>query len=233
MRDRRVSFAAGCAIAGLAALIWSGCGDDGDTTSSTAASGATNGVGGGMGGGSDTGGGGMGGSNTGGGGMGGGGGAGGGGGGSASAMASAMLEAKSMSNVSGTATFTEMNGMVMLTVSIQGAPPGEHAVHIHDMGDCSDPGAMNAGGHWNPDMTMHGKWGMAPFHLGDIGNIMIGQDGTGSLTLETNLWTVGSGGKNDVAGHALMMHEKADDFMTQPTGNAGARIGCGVINVSK
>jgi Cu-Zn family superoxide dismutase len=138
-----------------------------------------------------------------------------------------------MSNVSGSAMFSVTNGMVTLTLSVQGAPPGEHAVHIHDMGDCSDPGAMNAGGHWNPDMTEHGKWGMAPFHLGDIGNITIDKNGAGSLTLMTDLWTVGGGGKNDVVGHALMVHEKADDFVTQPTGNAGMRIGCGVINASK
>ncbi|NUQ72276.1 MAG: superoxide dismutase family protein [Polyangiaceae bacterium] len=158
---------------------------------------------------------------------------GGAGGGSASQMASAMLEAKSMSNVSGAGTFTESNGMVTFTLSVAGAPPGEHAVHIHDMGDCSDPGAMNAGGHWNPDMKEHGKWGVDPFHLGDIGNITIAQDGTGSLTLTTDRWSVGTGDKNDVVGHALMIHEKADDFVTQPTGNAGARIGCGVINASK
>ena len=227
MRSRLVSFAMGCAIAGLAALIWPGCGDDDSNTSATAASGATNGAGqGGAGGGGDTGGGGMGGA-----GMGGGGG--GVDGGSASSMASAMIEAKSMSNVSGSATFQATNGMVTLTLMVQGAPPGEHAVHIHDMGDCSDPAGMSAGGHWNPNMTEHGKWGMDPFHLGDIGNIMIAQDGTGMLTLSTDLWTVGTGDKNDVVGHAVMVHEKADDFVTQPTGNAGARIGCGVINTSK
>jgi Cu-Zn family superoxide dismutase len=226
MRNSRVSFAVGCAIAGLAALIAPGCGDDETTTASMSTSTASGGGGGG-----DTGGGGMGGGGMGG--MGGGGGAGGGGGGSASGKASAVIEAKSGSNVSGMGTFTDSNGMVTLELSVEGVPPGEHAVHIHDMGDCSDPGGMSAGGHWNPDMKDHGQWGVEPFHLGDIGNIMIGQDGKGSMTFGTDLWALGVGGKNDVVGHALMIHEKADDFVTQPTGNAGARIGCGVINIAK
>jgi Cu-Zn family superoxide dismutase len=102
-------------------------------------------------------------------------------------------------------------------------------VHIHMMGDCSMDG-MAAMGHWNPAMKMHGKWGMGEFHLGDIGNVTVGADGTGMLTLSTNLWTVGDGtAMNDVVGHAFMVHMNPDDFVTQPTGNAGARIGCGVI----
>lgn len=102
------------------------------------------------------------------------------------------------------------------------------AVHIHEHGDCGNSG-NDAHGHWNPTKSNHGKWGEAQFHLGDIGNVTLDANGKGSLKLETKLWSVGTGGTNDVTRKAIMVHEKADDFTTQPTGNAGARIGCGVI----
>jgi Cu-Zn family superoxide dismutase len=144
-------------------------------------------------------------------------------------IAEAAIASQSGSTVTGTATFVEENGTVTLTVKLAGATPGEHAVHIHMMGDCSMDG-MAAMGHWNPDMKMHGKWGVGEFHLGDIGNVTVGADGTAMLTMSTNLWTVGDGsGMNDVVGRAFMVHADPDDFVTQPTGNAGARIGCGVI----
>lgn len=106
------------------------------------------------------------------------------------------------------------------------------AVHLHEHGDCGNEGNA-AGGHWNPTRTNHGKWGEGQFHLGDIGNIRLDASGKGTLTLKTSLWTVGTGGTNDVVGKAILVHEKADDFTTQPTGNAGGRIGCGVIQVNK
>ncbi|MBC8052527.1 MAG: superoxide dismutase family protein [Sphingobacteriaceae bacterium] len=102
------------------------------------------------------------------------------------------------------------------------------AVHIHEHGDCGNEG-NDAHGHWNPTKANHGKWGQGQFHLGDIGNVTLDANGKGSLELETTLWSVGTGATNDVKGKAIMVHEKADDFTTQPTGNAGARIGCGVI----
>lgn len=143
--------------------------------------------------------------------------------------AAATIASQSGSSVTGTATFVEENGNVTVTVKLAGAAPGETAVHIHMMGDCSMDG-MAAMGHWNPDAKMHGKWGMGEFHLGDIGNVTVGADGTGTLTLSTNLWIIGDGqAMNDVVGHAFMVHAGPDDFMTQPTGNAGARLGCGVI----
>lgn len=167
--------------------------------------------------------------------QGGGGGEGGGGnGGMGGAMmsakkAEAMIASQNGSTVTGTATFVEENGIITLTLQIVGAMPGERAVHIHMMGDCSMDG-MAAMGHWNPDMKMHGQWGKGEFHLGDIGNVSVAADGTGKLTLSTNLWTIGDGsGLNDVVGRAFMVHADPDDFATQPTGNAGARVGCGVI----
>ncbi len=129
----------------------------------------------------------------------------------------------------GTAVFTEENGMVQLDLALNDLTPGEHAVHIHEMPDCSMDG-MAAMGHWNPTGEDHGKWGTPPFHRGDIGNVTADAMGKASFSLRTELWTVGDGAPmTDVVGHAFMVHADPDDFMSQPAGNAGARISCGLI----
>jgi Cu-Zn family superoxide dismutase len=142
--------------------------------------------------------------------------------------ASATIEARSGSSLSGTAQFMMHGGMMMITVTLKGAPPGQHAVHIHEKGDCSAPDASSAGGHFNPGGHQHGSPDAPEHHAGDLGNITIGEDGTGSLMIHSSDLTL-SGGPNSVVGHALVVHEKTDDFVTQPSGNAGGRIGCGVI----
>jgi Cu-Zn family superoxide dismutase len=142
--------------------------------------------------------------------------------------ASAAIEGRSGSSLSGTAEFKAHDGMLMITVTIQGAPPGEHAVHIHEKGDCSAPDASSAGGHFNPGGHQHGAPDSPEHHAGDLGNITIAADGTGSLMIHSGDLTAASG-PNSVVGHAIIVHEKSDDFVTQPTGNAGGRIGCGVI----
>jgi len=130
--------------------------------------------------------------------------------------------------LAGTATFSGETGKVSVKVELTGAPPGEHGLHIHETGDCSDAMAMNAGGHWNPGMQMHGAPG-ATAHLGDIGNITVAADGTATHTATNALWEIGTGNPNDVKGKAVIVHAMPDDLTTQPTGNAGGRIGCGVI----
>jgi Cu-Zn family superoxide dismutase len=151
-------------------------------------------------------------------------------------VAKADVEPKSGSKTKGAVTFTDDGkGAIVFRIEIKDAPPGMHAVHIHEKGDCSSPDGKSAGDHWNPMHAEHGKWG-APgdhFHLGDIGNLEVKPDGTGTLTLETNKWTAGGGGVNDIVGHAVVVHGAIDDFKTQPTGNAGPRIGCGVITAKK
>jgi Cu-Zn family superoxide dismutase len=147
-------------------------------------------------------------------------------------VAKADIAAKSGSTLKGNATFTDNGkGSLVFRIEVSDAPPGLHAVHIHDKGDCSSPDGKSAGDHWNPTHEPHGKWGapMGHHHLGDIGNLEVKPDGKGTLTLETDKWTAGSGGPNDVIGHAVIVHGAVDDFTTQPTGNAGPRIGCGVI----
>jgi Cu-Zn family superoxide dismutase len=114
-------------------------------------------------------------------------------------------------------------------VTLEQAPPGEHAVHIHETGDCSADDGSSAGGHWNPTSQDHGRWDAAPFHLGDIGNVVVNEEGDGSLSLITDRWTMGGGGPNDIMGLAVIVHADPDDFTSQPSGAAGVRIGCGVI----
>lgn len=103
------------------------------------------------------------------------------------------------------------------------------AVHLHEHGDCSDTAKM-AHGHWNPTNAQHGKWGEGSFHLGDIGNVKLDSKGKGKISLDTNLWTLGGPAATNIVGKAVIVHGGVDDFKTQPTGNAGTRIGCGVIN---
>jgi len=151
--------------------------------------------------------------------------------GGAAKKATATIESKSASTVTGTATFTQQGEEVTLKLDIAGAPEGSRGAHIHATGDCSSADGMSAGGHWNPTNENHGAWENAPHHLGDLGNITVGADGKGSISITTNAWQVGNGdaGTNDVVGKAIIIHSGTDDFTTQPTGNAGSRIGCGVI----
>jgi Cu-Zn family superoxide dismutase len=105
------------------------------------------------------------------------------------------------------------------------------AVHIHEMGDCGSMGDMGkaAGGHWNPTNAKHGKWGSSSFHLGDIGNVKLDAKGMGTMEMETDLWTIGGDAKSDILGKSIIVHGGVDDYTSQPSGNAGSRIGCGVI----
>ena len=137
------------------------------------------------------------------------------------------------STVSGSAVLTEDAEGLQVSVQGIGAPEGLHALHIHQYGRCDDAGNA-AGGHFNPDSVPHGfepKDGLAKAHPGDLGNIEIGADGRGTLNLTLPGVSLASGRYN-VAGRAVVPHEKADDF-GQPTGNAGGRIGCGAILLTK
>ncbi len=102
------------------------------------------------------------------------------------------------------------------------------AVHIHEMGDCGDM-AKAAGGHWNPTNANHGKWGSSSFHSGDIGNVSLDANGKGSMEMETDLWSLGGDAKTNILNRSIMVHGGLDDFTSQPSGNAGTRIGCGMI----
>ncbi len=150
----------------------------------------------------------------------------------------ALLESKSGSTAVGSATFVPTDGKIHLGLTVDKAPPGTHAVHIHNVGDCSSADGLSAGGHWNPAGSPHGKLGEPTFHLGDIGNFVVGADGKGTLSFDTDRWTAAGaggvsaafdGGTNDIVGHAVIVHGGVDDYASQPTGDAGSRIACGVI----
>jgi superoxide dismutase, Cu-Zn family len=128
----------------------------------------------------------------------------------------------------GMLTFSPVGAKTRLHVSITNATPGVHGFHIHVNPACG-PDGMEAGGHWDPTTMMHGAWTAGAHHLGDVGNITADASGKGTLELTTDAWSMGTGAANDVVGHAAVLHASPDDFATQPTGNAGGRIACGVI----
>ena len=133
-------------------------------------------------------------------------------------------------SVTGTARFEQNDGKVKLTlnVTIPSKANKSIAVHIHETGDCGDT-AKKAGPHWNPGGSQHGKWGVNGFHAGDIGNITLDGEGKGSVELETDMWSIGGDSTKNILNRAVVVHGKDDDFKSQPAGNAGTRIGCGVI----
>jgi Cu-Zn family superoxide dismutase len=146
-----------------------------------------------------------------------------------STTASAVLEPKSGSSATGDVVLTQQERQVALTLTVRNVAPGVHAVHIHEVPDCSAADASSAGEHWNPTGSQHGAFEQQQSHLGDIGNLEVGPQGTGTLTFSTGRWALGTGASNDVLQHALVVHEGVDDLVTPPGGNAGGRIACGVI----
>jgi Cu-Zn family superoxide dismutase len=134
--------------------------------------------------------------------------------------------------VTGKARFNEENGKVKMTLEITVPKKANQtvAVHLHEHGSCGDMG-KEAHGHWNPTKVNHGKWGADNFHRGDIGNVDLDGEGKGKMELETDLWTItGTDSTKNILGKAVIVHGGVDDYKTQPTGNAGSRIGCGVIS---
>ncbi|HAM41378.1 MAG TPA: superoxide dismutase family protein [Candidatus Omnitrophica bacterium] len=136
------------------------------------------------------------------------------------------------SSVTGTAIFGDTPDGLHVVIQVSGVSPGQHGFHIHQYGRCEDAGKA-AGGHYNPEGVKHGLLptdGFTQAHAGDFGNIDIRGDGAGTLELILPGLRV-SGGDYTVGGRAVVLHEQVDDF-GQPTGNAGGRIGCGVIAIT-
>ena len=141
-----------------------------------------------------------------------------------------IFEAKSNSNVSGSGGFTEKKGDVTLTANFKGLKPGIHAIHIHEKSDCTAADGSSAGGHWNPTFKKHGKLGDGEAHKGDIGNFTTDEFGNGTITFVTSEWCIGCGdATKDIIGKSLIVHQGPDDYVTQPSGNSGARVACSAI----
>ncbi|HEX7754136.1 MAG TPA: superoxide dismutase family protein [Niabella sp.] len=145
------------------------------------------------------------------------------------AVANLQSTADSTKNL-GTAKFYKLaDGKIRLDVEINMPERADSnvAVHFHEHGDCGMKGE-NSHGHWNPTKSQHGEWGSASFHAGDIGNIKLDAQGHGTKSVTTDLWSTDQGDK-DIIGRAVIVHGGTDDYKTQPTGNSGPRVGCGVI----
>lgn len=155
----------------------------------------------------------------------------------ANRMAGAVLFAKSGSAASGTVSFFDLNGALKVMAKVGGVTPaGTHGIHIHETGDCTAEDASTAGGHFNPTKQNHGAPNSRSGHVGDLGNIEIDQNGRGEmqLVLEDAYYDQESfGGWKAIIGKTVVMHDGADDLHSQPSGNSGARIACGVVEEAK
>ncbi|KQM58866.1 MULTISPECIES: superoxide dismutase family protein [unclassified Sphingomonas] len=127
----------------------------------------------------------------------------------------------------GTVTATEMAGGIQIRIDARGMPAGMHGAHVHTTGRCDAPDFTTAGGHWNPTAKQHGTSNPAGPHAGDAPNLTIGADGTGSVTIMLPAGTMD--GLLDADGSAFVIHAQADDYKTDPSGNSGGRIACGVF----
>ena len=145
--------------------------------------------------------------------------------------ANAELKPTQGSQTSGLVTFAVVDGGIRATGEVRGLPPGsEHGFHIHEKGDCSAPDGMSAGGHFNPGKQDHGNVATDPHHGGDMPNIKADDKGVATIDgpVSSNV-NIGKGDDFDIIGRGLIVHADADDYKTQPTGNAGARLACAVI----
>ena len=140
--------------------------------------------------------------------------------------ASAKLEPKSNSKVTGIVNFTKVGDEVQVVADIQNLTPGKHGFHIHDKGDCSAPDAASAGAHFNPTMKHHGGTTGMERHEGDLGNITADASGKAHLDWKGKL---SLNGNDSIIGKSIVVHEKEDDLKTDPSGNSGARVACGAI----
>jgi Cu-Zn family superoxide dismutase len=144
-------------------------------------------------------------------------------------MAMATLAPTSGQTAGGTVHFNDVgDGNVEVVVDLTGVPPGVHGFHIHEKGDCGN-NAANAGGHFNPTGMVHGAPDAVSHHAGDFGNVTADANGEVHTRFTTHSISLTEGFSSSAIGHAVVLHEKADDLISQPSGNAGARIACGVV----
>ena len=146
--------------------------------------------------------------------------------------ATAQLQPTKGSKTFGEATFEQVGDKVRVVIFVQGLKPGqEHGLHIHEAGDCSSGDGMSAKGHFNPFGKPHGHHGSAERHAGDLPSLKGNKEGRANIQADLDVITLAPGPAS-IIGRGLIVHADPDDYKTQPTGNAGARIACGVIQAS-
>ncbi len=145
--------------------------------------------------------------------------------------ASATLEPRSGSSVSGTVNFQTVGQKLRVEARIAGLTPGEHGFHVHEAGDCSAADATSAKGHFNPAAKPHGHHGDAERHAGDMPNLVADSQGNATVSGEVSMLTLGSDA-NSIMNRSVVIHADPDDYKSQPAGNSGKRVACGVIRAA-
>ena len=149
----------------------------------------------------------------------------------AATSAEAELKPTQGNAVNGWVKFTQQDGQLHIDADVKGLTPGAHGFHLHEKGDCSAPDGTSAGGHFNPGSQQHGDPSHAMHHGGDFGNLTADASGHSTLHLSvpTSQISLDSGAANNIVGRGMIVHADLDDYVTQPTGNAGKRLACGVV----
>jgi Cu-Zn family superoxide dismutase len=145
--------------------------------------------------------------------------------------ASATLEPRSGSSVSGTVSFQAAGQKVRVEANVAGLTPGEHGFHVHEIGDCSAADATSAKGHFNPAGKPHGHHGGAARHAGDMPNLVADSSGKATLSAELDMLSL-TEGPAGIVNRSVVIHADPDDYKTQPAGNSGKRVACGVIRAA-
>jgi Cu-Zn family superoxide dismutase len=145
----------------------------------------------------------------------------------------AELKPTQGNTVSGTTTFVERGDKVLVEGRLTGLPPGLHGFHVHEKGDCSAPDASSAGAHFNPTAKAHGNPLSGEHHVGDLGNVTADAQGNAVLVIELPVrdFSLANNAPDSIVGRSLIVHADPDDLKTQPAGNSGKRVACGVITL--
>lgn len=146
-------------------------------------------------------------------------------------IAVAELKPTQGNTVSGTTSFVKHGSDILVDARIKGLKPGSHGFHIHEVGNCSAPDGSSAGGHFNPTSETHGDPAAPKHHGGDLGNLTADANGNAVLNITIHGVTLDKTAPNSIVGRGLIVHADADDYATQPTGNSGKRVACGVITL--
>ena len=148
------------------------------------------------------------------------------------AAATANLQSTRGNTASGTVRFVQNGDKVQVTGEVTGLKPGaEHGFHVHEKGDCSSGDGMSTGGHFNPTGTAHGQHGHGTHHVGDLPSLMADAQGVAKVNFTSTTLTL-KPGTTSIMDKGLIVHRDPDDYKTQPTGNSGPRVACGVIRAS-